>query len=86
MKILSVTLFNNPTEQGGIESFVRTLKKFYPQNLSFITFNLKKDIKALYEVKDIIKIGSINFLFRISNKLLNNKWLCHNKWLIFDEK
>ena len=73
MKILSVTLFNNPTEQGGIESFVRTLKKFYPQNLSFITFNLKKDIKALYEVKDIIKIGSINFLFRISNKLLNNK-------------
>ena len=73
MKILSVTLFNNPTEQGGIESFARTLKKFYPKNLSFITFNLKKDVKALYEVKDIIEIGSTNFLFRISNKLLNNK-------------
>ena len=73
MKILSVTLFNNPTEQGGIESFVRILKKIYPQNISFITFNLKKDIKELYKVENLIKIGSTNIFFRISNRLSNNK-------------
>ena len=72
VKILAVALFNDPTGQGGVESFNRTLKNFYPKNLKFIVFNLKKEIESLYEVDDVIKIGALNLVFRIINKILRN--------------
>ena len=72
-EILAVALFNDPTRQGGVESFNRVLKSFYPQNLRFIIFNLKKETESLYRVNDIIKVGSLNFIFRIINKILKNK-------------
>ena len=73
IKILAVALFNDPTRQGGVESFNRVLKSFYPQNLRFIIFNLKKETESLYKVNDITKVGSLNFIFRIINKILKNK-------------
>ena len=72
MKILLVSLFNNPKGQGGIESFNRTLKKIFYKNLAIIVYNVKK-YKKLYNVSDVIEIGSTSILFRALNKVLNNK-------------
>lgn len=70
-KILSMTLFADPRTQGGIETFNRTLKKFYPKEWIMITNLINKP--KLYEVSDIIEIGSINIFFRLINKFLRNK-------------
>lgn len=70
-KIISMTLFADPRTQGGIETFNRTLKKFYPKRWIMITNLINKP--KLYEVSDVIEIGSTNILFRLLNKLLKNK-------------
>ena len=73
VEILAVALFNDPTRQGGVESFNRVLKSFYPKNLKFIIFDLKKETESLYRVNDVIKVGSLNIIFRIVNKILRNR-------------
>lgn len=70
-KIISMTLFADPRTQGGIETFNRTLKKFYPKEWIMITNLINKP--KLYEVSDVIEIGSTNIFFRLINKLLKNK-------------
>ena len=71
-KIISMTLFADPRTQGGIETFNRNLKEFYPKNLVMITNSNK--YSKLYKVNDIIEIGSQNVVFKIINKILKNKW------------
>lgn len=68
-KIISLT-FGNPKTQGGIESFNRILKEFYP-NLIMITQTIK--YVKIYDVPDVIEIGSRNLIFRIINKIFFNK-------------
>lgn len=70
-KIISMTLFADPRTQGGIETFNRTMKKFYPKEWVMITNLINKP--KLYEVNNIIEIGSVNIFFRIINKILKNK-------------
>ena len=70
-KIISMTLFADPRTQGGIETFNRTLKKFYPKEWIMITNLINKP--KLYEVSDIIEIGSKNIFFRLINKILKNQ-------------
>ena len=72
MKVLSVSLFNNPKGQGGIESFNRALKYIFGEKLKIIIYDVKKQ-KLIYEVKDIIEIGSTSIFFRVINKILKNK-------------
>ena len=71
MKILSMLIFSDPRTQGGIQAFGRTLKKFYPDELTFLT--VANPLKKIYESNDLIEVGSNNFLFRIVNKMLKNK-------------
>ena len=70
-KIVSMSLFSDPRTQGGIETFNRTMKSFYPDNWIMIT-NSNRDSK-IYDVKDIIEIGSQNILFKVLNKIFKNK-------------
>ena len=37
MKILSMLIFSDPRTQGGIQTFGRTLKKFYPNEVTSLT-------------------------------------------------
>ena len=71
-KIVSMTLFSDPRTQGGIETFNRTMKSFYPKEWIMIT-NSNRDSK-IYTVLDVNEIGSQNIFFRVINKLLKNKW------------
>ena len=70
-RIISMTLFADPRTQGGIETFNRTLKNFYPKEWVMITNLINKP--KLYEVLDVIEIGSKNIFFRLINKILKNK-------------
>lgn len=70
-KIISITLFADPRTQGGIETFNRTLKKFYPKEWIMITNLINKP--KIYKVSDVIEIGSTNIFFRVINKILKNK-------------
>ena len=71
MKILNVCIFSDPRTQGGIQTFGRTLKKFYKDELiSLTTIN---PFKKIYEVNNVISVGSNNFIFRVINKILKNK-------------
>ena len=86
MKILSMLIFSDPQTQGGIQTFGRTLKKFYPDEITSLT--VANPFKKIYGVDDVITVGSNNFFFRLFNKLLKNKlreWLIRkevkkNKW------
>lgn len=69
-KILALT-FADPRTQGGIEGFNRMLKKFYPNELVIITY--PNDFEKIYNVPDVIEVGSRNFIFRVVNKLLKNR-------------
>ena len=71
-KIVSMTLFSDPRTQGGIETFNRTMKNFYPNEWIMIT-NSNRDAK-IYNVNNVIEIGSQNVTFKVINKLLKNKW------------
>ena len=68
--ILSMVLFADPRSQGGIESFNRILKEFYPDNFNMIT--LKNNRVKLYNIENIMEIGSNNIIYRIFNKILKN--------------
>ena len=71
-KIVSMTLFSDPRTQGGIETFNRTMKNFYPNEWIMIT-NSNRDAK-IYDVNNVIEIGNQNVIFKVINKLLKNKW------------
>ena len=71
MKILSMLIFSDPQTQGGIQTFGRTLKKFYPNEINSLT--VANPFKKIYGVDDVITVGSNNFFFRLFNKLLKNK-------------
>lgn len=71
MKILSMLIFSDPHTQGGIQTFGRTLKKFYPSEITSLT--VANPFKKIYEVDDVLTVGSNNFFFRFFNKLLKNK-------------
>ena len=71
MKILSMLIFSDPQTQGGIQTFGRTLKKFYPNEITSLT--VANPFKKIYEVDDVTIVGSNNFFFRLFNKILKNK-------------
>lgn len=70
-KIIVLTLAAHPCAQGGIQTFVRRLKNFYKEDVILLT-NKNKD-KKIYEVDDIIEIGSLNIIFRVINRLLKDR-------------
>lgn len=67
MKIVFLTGGNHPGTLGGIQTFNRILKKFFPKEL--ITFAPKTKQKKIYEIEDIVEYGSIGIVYRIVNKL-----------------
>lgn len=69
-KLVSLT-FADPRVQGGIEGFNRALKKFYSKELIMITY--ANNCEKIYDVSDVIEIGSRNIFFRIINKIFKNK-------------
>lgn len=69
-KIVSMALYSDPRSQGGIPTFNRVLKNFYPQNLLMMTIANKRE--KIFKVLDIEEIGTINIFFRILNKLFKN--------------
>lgn len=71
MKILSMLIFSDPRTQGGIQTFGRILKKFYPNEIMSLT--VANPFKKIYETNDLIEIGSNNILFKVINKILKNK-------------
>ena len=71
MKILNMCIFSDPRTQGGIQTFGRILKNFYGDEIIFLT--TVNPFKKIYDVKDIISVGSSSFLFRVINKILKNK-------------
>ena len=71
MKILSMLIFSDPRTQGGIQTFGRTLKKFYPDEVTSLT--VANPFKKIYEINDLVEVGSNNVFFRILNKILKNK-------------
>ncbi|WP_294725983.1 glycosyltransferase [uncultured Fusobacterium sp.] len=70
-KIVVLTLAAHPMAQGGIQTFVRRIKKFYDNDVILLT-NKNKDEK-IYPINDIIEIGSVNIIFRVINRLLKDK-------------
>ena len=71
-KILSMTLYSDPRCQGGVEAFNRNLKNAYPDNLIMLTEKNSK--KKIYDLKNVVEVGSENIFFRaLNNRILNNK-------------
>lgn len=54
--------------------------------------NKKNELVGIYTLKKITKVASLVDIKKTkkdiyyNGKMNNNNWLCHNKWLIFDEK
>lgn len=67
MKILFLTGGNHPGTLGGIQTFNRILKKFFPKEL--ITVAPKARQKKNYKIEDIVEYGSTGIVYRIVNKL-----------------
>jgi glycosyltransferase involved in cell wall biosynthesis len=70
-KIVVLTLAAHPMAQGGIQTFVRKIKKFYNEDTILLT-NKNKDEK-IYQVNDVIEIGSLSIIFRVVNRLLKDR-------------
>ena len=70
-KIVILTLAAHPMAQGGIQTFVRKIKKFYNEDTILLT-NKNKDEK-IYQVNDVIEIGSLSIIFRVVNRLLKDR-------------
>lgn len=70
MKILFMASGSNPKTLGGIQTFGRMLKKFFPEDLEFVCYS--KNEKYYFKVNDVNEIN-INLIFRVINKILNNK-------------
>ena len=84
-KILSMTIFSDPRCQGGIETFNRNLKEFYSENLKMIA--IKNRRPKIYDVENIVEIGSNNLIYKIINKILKNKLRkCQIKKVVKNEK
>lgn len=75
MKILFITIDNNPKTLGGVQTFGRNLKRIYKERLLFLTNKFKIDNKYMIErdLQDIIEIYSSNKILRAINKLMKNK-------------
>ena len=71
MKILNMCIFSDPRTQGGIQTFGRTLKKFYENEI--ISLTVANPFEKIYKIDDLIEVGNNGFLFRVINKVLNNK-------------
>ena len=70
-KIVVLTLAAHPMAQGGIQTFVRRIKKYYNADVILLT-NKNKDEK-IYPIDDVIEIGSLSLAFRVINRLLKDK-------------
>lgn len=79
-KIVVLTLAAHPMAQGGIQTFVRRIKKFYDNDVILLT-NKNKDEK-IYLTDDVIEIGSLNIIFRIINRILKDRI---RKYLVIQE-
>ena len=79
-KILILTLAAHPMAQGGIQTFVRRIKKYYNKDVILLT-NKNKDEK-IYLIDDVVEIGSLNIVFRVINRLLKDKI---RKYLVMQE-
>ena len=75
MKILFITIENNPLTLGGVQTFARAMKKLYKKELVFLTnkFKLKPEYIVETDVDDIIEVYSSNIFFRAINKIFKNK-------------
>ena len=71
-KIMSIALFSDPRTQGGIETFNRNIKKFYPENLK-ILINYNENKKKIYEVEGILEQAKESAMFKLMNKIFLNK-------------
>jgi glycosyltransferase involved in cell wall biosynthesis len=71
-KIMSIALFSDPRTQGGIETFNRNIKKFYPENLK-ILINYNENKKKIYEVEGILEQTKESAMFKLMNKIFFNK-------------
>ena len=79
-KIVVLTLAAHPMAQGGIQTFVRRIKKIYENDVILLT-NKNKDEK-IYSINDVIEIGSLNIIFRIINRILKDRI---RKYLVMQE-
>ena len=79
-KIVILTLAAHPMAQGGIQTFVRRIKKYYDNNVILLT-NKNKD-KKIYLIDDVVEIGSLNIIFRTINRILKDKI---RKYLVIKE-
>ena len=70
-KIVVLTLAAHPMAQGGIQAFVRRIKKYYNNEVILLT-NRNKDEK-IFPVNDVVEIGNLSTIFRIVNRLLKDK-------------
>lgn len=73
MKILFLTEGNHPATQGGIQTFNRVMKRFFPEELYTLTKKLKPKYEKLHEIEDVIEVGSCKKYFISLNKCLKNK-------------
>ena len=82
MKILFLTEGNHPETIGGIQTFNRIMKNFFPEELITLTKKLKTKYERSYQIKDVFEIGSNKKIFISLNKRLKNKlfyYLFRNK-------
>ncbi len=81
MKILFLAEGCHPSTQGGIQTFGRTLKKMFEEELIFLSYYTRNE--KLFKVNDVKEILSSNIIFRIIDKLLFRfpKNYIHKKWI-----
>lgn len=54
MKILIISQWSNPKTQGGIQTFIRCIKKMFPSNIIILTCGIFK--KGTFKVEDVVEI------------------------------
>lgn len=71
-KIMLISLYCNPKTQGGIQTFNRGLKTFYPKDIILFSYKNRKSINY-YDVEDVNYLASDNILFKIANRIFKDK-------------
>lgn len=71
MKIVFLADDCHPSTQGGIQTFGRTLKNFFGENLIFLSWPTRA--KKIFKVNDVVEVLSQNIFFRIINKLSSRR-------------
>lgn len=71
MKIVFLTNNNHPGTLGGIQTFNRILKNFFPEEM--ITITNKNNQNKVYSINNLIEIGTTGILYKIINKLSKRK-------------